>query len=142
MSDNNEKFSKVADVWIIVTTVFLALQLSVTTFTISYFLEKKELLNLYLFSTALEVVTMGLALSAFLAIRDPRMKRYSLPALIDRGVMVVYVSSIMSFITLGLGIFGITTHFIIAGLVSTLLITLSSAMYMLYRKTIHGKPVD
>lgn len=142
MSDHDEKLRSVADSWIVVTTVFLALQLSIATFTLSYFSNKKDLLPLYLFSTTFEILPMVLALGAFLAIKDPRLRKYSLSALVDRGVFAVFVSTFLSFMTLGVGIYAISENLFFSAFVSVSLMGVSSFMYWYYKKIFCGKSVD
>lgn len=143
LDDNNEKFRRVADSWILVTTVFLALQLSATIFTVDIIFEKNQYLELYLILSAIGVLTMGLALSVFLAVKDPRLRKYSLPDTIDKGVKTVYISVVMSSLTLGVGTYLVTNLLVGSILVSLLLVSLSSIMYgIMYRRTIHGKNID
>ncbi len=143
MSDN-DKLRSMADTWIVVVTIFLAIELTAVTFTIAQTVDPKEISDvskMYLGSAMVTVALTGLSMIIFIAAKDPRMQKYSVATLVDKGVLVMLFAVISCSITLGIGAKLITTldeSFALPFLISGITI----GMYLgFYRRYIHGKKI-
>ncbi len=142
MSDENQMRS-VADSWIVVVTIFLALELGLITFTLDFFLEMNSISTTYLAVAGITVSLTGFSMIIFLAAKDPRMKAYPVPVLIDRGVLSVYLSHMSASITIALGLYLMTEQSSVAIILFFMLTGVASTMYFVfYRKLLHGKTLE
>jgi len=95
-----------ADTWIVVVTIFLAIELTAVTFTIAQTVDPDKITTLskmYLGSAIVTVALTGLSMIIFIAAKDPRMQKYSVATLVDKGVLVMLVAVISCSVTLGIG---------------------------------------
>lgn len=129
-----------ANSWILVSTVFLALELSAVTFTINYFLSKNHEVIIYGYLGCGMLLPMGASLVAFLAARDPRLK-ISVDFVLDVGVGLVFASVVIAAFSVAYGLFVIThnMHFSVYVLVGILSATLIFYPVCYYKFLNHKK---
>ena len=141
MSDK-DKLRSVADVWIVVVAIFLAIELTAITFTIEYMIGRGDASEIFLGSAGITLTLTGFGMIIFLAAKDPRMQKYSVYTLLDKGVFVILFTVISASITLGYGAYLVTGLDISFGL-PFLISGMTIAMYFgFYRRYIHGQKID
>lgn len=114
MSSNEDRLRGVADSWIIVSTVLLALQLSASIFTVTMIFEKQQTNEIYIILSGITVAFMGITILLFISCKDPRLEKYSITQLFDRGIGMLGASGLVASITAGFGTYGILENIFVA----------------------------
>lgn len=124
-----DDFQKLADSWLRVVTVFLALQLATITFVLTQFHDNHELTKMMLYLSIAMASSMISALALFLGARDPRLKNYPRDKIIDIGVTCTAGSCV---ITAVMG--GFIAYLFVSDVILSVIITLGliSAMCIFY----------
>lgn len=137
---------ELANSWIIVSTVFLALELSAVTFTLNYFLTKNHAVIIYGYLGCGMILPMGASLVAFLAARDPRLN-VSPDLVLDVGVGLVFASVVIAAFSVAYGLIVITHNmsfsvYVLIGILIVLVIFYPICYYKFLnhkKKTLHDK---
>lgn len=130
--DEKKELRDYAESWIRSSSLALAIELALVTFTVNYFLENSHNVVFYLAMCYGMVVLTGSALAAFFAARDPRQQHFSTLSLIDIGIKLIFGSAYVISFVLSYGVYVITGEFQLSIIISISMIIGISIIFASY----------